>query len=250
MNSLCRWVRGGIPRVGFCCLVGLFMGSCGVVQSRHDAVVAGMESARVDLENSRMMRESLERDNEKLRAENEGVARELEVMGAEIQRIKEDRDRERAQHDAQGVALEKVSQARMQALQALQRAYRKLQNQNRALEETVGRYQKELKEARAPSPVASSSLDNGVSPAESMMEETLAPESSPVTTPLNGATKLLDLNTASVQDFVIVLGLSETVAEKVMANRPYRIRGELLARQVLPHETFDMIKDSITAAPH
>lgn len=245
MNSLHRWVRRhGIPGVSLFCLVGFVMGGCGVAQSRHDAVVAGLESVRADLENSRMMREALERDNEQLRADNEEAARELEVMGAEIQRIKEYRERERAD----GAALEKVSQARLRALQGLQRAYRKLQSENRAMQETVGRYQKELREARVSSPVTVSPSHHGASSAESMMDDNMAPESSPATTAINGVTKIVDLNTASMRDFVMVLGLSEPMAQQVIANRPYRLRGELIARQVLPPATFDVIKDRITAA--
>jgi len=34
-----------------------------------------------------------------------------------------------------------------------------------------------------------------------------------------------------------------------VANRPYKIKGELVAKNALPKETFDMIKDKITVAP-
>ena len=245
MDSWYQRVRG----VGLLCIVGLFMGGCGVAQHRHDAAVADMELARMNLEESRMMREALERKNEQLRSENERVALGLEVMGSEIQRIKENREHERALLDVHDAELEKVGQARTRKLLALQHAYRKLQNRNRALRGTVRRYQKELKETRESSPSPRPSHD-GASPAESMMNEHVAPELPPDTSRLNGATGRVNLNTASVNDFVVVLGLLEPMAAKVIANRPYRLRGELLSKHVMPNTTFDVIQDSITAVPH
>jgi hypothetical protein len=48
---------------------------------------------------------------------------------------------------------------------------------------------------------------------------------------------------------VLFLGLSKDVAERVVANRPYRLKGELVAKNVLPKGTFDVIKDRITVTP-
>ena len=244
-----RGWRDGLRGVGLLCMVGFFMGGCGVAQHRYDEVAADMEAARTELAQSRMMREALELKNEQLRSENETVARDLEVMGSEIQRIKESRERERALLNVHDAELEKVNQARARQVRTLQHEYRKLQHQSRALQGTVRRYQKELKEARESLPVSRQS-SNDVSPAESMMDETVAPTSTPGTTLLNVAPGRLNLNTASVNDFVVMLGLPEPVAEQVIANRPYRIRGELLAKQVIPNDIFDVIKDRITAVPH
>ena len=47
---------------------------------------------------------------------------------------------------------------------------------------------------------------------------------------------------------VLFLGLSKTVVDKIVSNRPYRIKGELAAKNVLPKATFDTIKNRITAA--
>jgi hypothetical protein len=35
----------------------------------------------------------------------------------------------------------------------------------------------------------------------------------------------------------------------VVANRPYKVRGELVAKNVLPQATYDVIKDRITLTP-
>ena len=52
-----------------------------------------------------------------------------------------------------------------------------------------------------------------------------------------------------MKDLVLFLGLTRNMAEKVIANRPYRLRGELVAKKVVPRATFDVIKDRITAVP-
>ena len=59
---------------------------------------------------------------------------------------------------------------------------------------------------------------------------------------------LVNINKATVSDLVLTLGLSRDVAEEVVSNRPYRLRGELVAKNVIPKATFDEIKGRITAA--
>ena len=59
---------------------------------------------------------------------------------------------------------------------------------------------------------------------------------------------LVNINKASVSDLVLTLGLSREVAEEVVSNRPYRLRGELVAKNVIPKATFDEIKGRITAS--
>ena len=61
--------------------------------------------------------------------------------------------------------------------------------------------------------------------------------------------EVVNINKASVSDLVLSLGLPREMAEGVVSNRPYRLRGELVAKNVIPKSTFDEIKDRITAAP-
>jgi DNA uptake protein ComE-like DNA-binding protein len=58
----------------------------------------------------------------------------------------------------------------------------------------------------------------------------------------------VNINTATVNDLVLFLGLTKEMAQDVVENRPYRLRGELVAKRVVPKATFDVIKDRITAA--
>jgi hypothetical protein len=48
---------------------------------------------------------------------------------------------------------------------------------------------------------------------------------------------------------VLVLGLSQDVADRIVTNRPYRVKGELVAKNVVAKDTFDTIKDRISVSP-
>ena len=45
------------------------------------------------------------------------------------------------------------------------------------------------------------------------------------------------------------LGVSQDVADRIVSNRPYRVKGELVAKNVVPKDVFDDIKDRITVSP-
>lgn len=254
--------KNGGRAVGLVCLMGFVLGGCVVTESKYDAAVADLESARMELEKSRMANDALQRNNEQLQTENNKVAQDLDVMSAEIQRIKESREHERNVLDEREAELEKkshaVNQAVKQSLKKFQQEYQKTKSQNRALRDTIQRYQKELKEARETrKPGTGSQASAAVSAkkpsasGQSMTKKTRRSGSAPDqdATPLNETVRPVNINTASVQNLVLFLGLNRETAERIVANRPYRLRGELIAKRVLPKVTFDVIRDKITAAP-
>jgi DNA uptake protein ComE-like DNA-binding protein len=59
----------------------------------------------------------------------------------------------------------------------------------------------------------------------------------------------VNINTATASDLVLFLGLTQETADRVVANRPYKVKGELVARNVLPKATFDELKDRMTVTP-
>ena len=48
---------------------------------------------------------------------------------------------------------------------------------------------------------------------------------------------------------ILFLGLKQDEADRIVSNRPYRVKGELVAKNVVPKETFDLIKDRISVSP-
>ncbi len=59
--------------------------------------------------------------------------------------------------------------------------------------------------------------------------------------------KLLDLNTADAAKFV-QLGLDNDTSERIVGNRPYRNKLDLLSRMVIPETLYNGIKDQIGVA--
>jgi DNA uptake protein ComE-like DNA-binding protein len=75
------------------------------------------------------------------------------------------------------------------------------------------------------------------------------PDVAPVPSASKSGLAPVNINTASANDMVLFLGLTKDMAERVVANRPYRLKGELVAKNVVPKGTFDVIKDRISVAP-
>jgi len=245
-------------------LLVLLMGlpGCMVSKTKYEASVADMESAKAELEKSRMHQEALEEQIRNLKGLNEKVSTDLEMMTTEVQRIKEGRKNEHTLLETRERELDQEKEQLTSKLRVVVDQYQKVKAQNKALKETVLRYQKELKDTRessvgsaaavmkpsekpdtsrsaAPSPAPSSVTASSKPPAPKMV-------TSPTLPKIGG--ELVNINKAPVSDLVL-LGLSREVAEDVVSNRPYRLRGELVAKNVIPKTTFDEIKDRITASP-
>jgi DNA uptake protein ComE-like DNA-binding protein len=57
----------------------------------------------------------------------------------------------------------------------------------------------------------------------------------------------LDLNTASEADLKTVPGIGDAYAKKIVQNRPYKRKDELVQKKVVPQATYDKIKDHVIA---
>lgn len=236
---------------------------CMVSKSKYEASVADMESAKAELEKSRMHQEALEEQIRNLKGLNEKVSTDLEKMTTEVQRIKEGRKNEHTLLETRERELDQEKEQLMSKLRVVVDQYQKVKAQNKALKETVLRYQKELKDTRESSIGSTSGvMKSSEKPDIAKTEMTPSVNSSPIvssklpvpkivtppTLPKIGG-DLVNINKAPVSDLVLTLGLTREVAEEVVSNRPYRLRGELVAKNIIPKATFDEIKDRITASP-
>jgi DNA uptake protein ComE-like DNA-binding protein len=59
--------------------------------------------------------------------------------------------------------------------------------------------------------------------------------------------ELLNINSASADDLKALKGLGEADAKKIVENRPYRTKDELVQKKVISQATYDKIKDRILA---
>jgi DNA uptake protein ComE-like DNA-binding protein len=57
----------------------------------------------------------------------------------------------------------------------------------------------------------------------------------------------VDLNTASADELKSVPGLGDPYSKKIIDNRPYKRKDELVAKKVVPQATSDKIKDHAIA---
>ena len=58
---------------------------------------------------------------------------------------------------------------------------------------------------------------------------------------------LLDLNTASPDD-LLKLGVDGEICDKILDNRPYRNKLDLVSRMVIPEQTYNQIRNRIGVA--
>jgi DNA uptake protein ComE-like DNA-binding protein len=255
-----RWIA-----IALMLIVGL--SGCMVSKSKYEGAVSDMESAMVEAEKGRMHQEALEEQIGNLKDLNEKISTDLEVMTTEVQRVKEGRQNEQTLLETRERELDQEKTRLRSKLRAISAQYQKVKSQNTALKKTVLRYKKELKGSHeisidratrgrtsstqtTPKAVASKSKPlTTKTPKLAIASKPQAPKI--VTTPVfpKVASNLVNINKASVSDLVLTLGLSRDMAEEVVSNRPYRLRGELVAKNVIPKATFDEIKGRITASP-
>jgi competence protein ComEA len=57
--------------------------------------------------------------------------------------------------------------------------------------------------------------------------------------------KPLDINSASVDDLKALPGVDEAYAQRIVGNRPYEKKDQLILRKIIPPATYKMIKDRI-----
>ena len=218
------------------------MAGC-VSQKKYEAAMVDVDSAKFELERTRVQKNALEQQVKTLKDLNVKFGNEAQAAHDELERIQHGRDKERGSLEGRTKELEdRVKQLSFQN-RAVRHEYEDVKRHNETLKALVARYQKELKDQ---------SRSTTGSPASTVPSASLTPGAEPAPPSMTGSEPLpssMNVNKASAGDMVLVLGLPQDVADRIVANRPYRVKGELVAKNVVPKDIFDRIKERISVSP-
>ncbi|MDZ4733990.1 MAG: hypothetical protein SGJ16_10450 [Nitrospirota bacterium] len=214
-----------------------------VSQKKYEEAMVDVDSAKSELERTRAQKNALEQQVKTLKDLNVKFGNETQVAHDELERIQHGRDKERGSVEGRTKELEdRVRQLSFQN-RALRQEYGDVKQHNETLKSLVARYQKELKDqSRSVTGTLAPSVPSPSVPSVAATAPTVTKDSQAMPSSMN-------VNKASADDMVLVLGLSKDAADRIVTNRPYRVKGELVAKNVVPKDIFDRIKERISVSP-
>ena len=219
-------------------VVAMMTSGCVVSNKKYQDALAEADSAKMELEKTRQQKNAMEQQVKTLKELNVKFGGEAQAARDELQRIEHGRDKERGAIDTRTKELEDKVKALSSQNRNVRAEYEDVKRHNETLKSLVARYQKELKD-RSHSTVGSVT-PSSLPPLPGATATAAAPAA---------ASAAMNVNKASASDMVLFLGLKKDEADRIVTNRPYRVKGELVAKNVVPKETFDMIKDRISVSP-
>lgn len=80
-----------------------------------------------------------------------------------------------------------------------------------------------------------------------MAAQTSASSSSSKASKSAAATEKMDINAATKDQLQTLPGIGDALSDKIIANRPYKTKRELVTKKVIPQATYEKIKDQIIA---
>lgn len=214
-------------------LVGAVLATGCVSNKKYQAALTEADNAKMELEKARQQKSAMEQQVRTLKELNVKFGNEAQAVRDELQRIEHGRDTERGAIEGRTKELEEKVKALSAQNRNVKQEYQDVKRNNDTLKSLVARYQKELKDRS----------HTGTAGAATLTPNQLSPGT------VQATSAAMNINKVSANDMVLFLGLKQDEAERIVGNRPYRVKGELVAKNVVPKETFDLIKDRISVTP-
>src|SRR5262245_19082362 len=228
-------------------LVGALSVAGCVSERKYQEALTETETDKTELATTRARKSALEQQIKTLKDLNVKFGNEAQAARDELERIQYGRDKERGSAEGRTKELEERVKQLAAQNRSLRQEYEDTKRHNETLKSLVARYQKELKDQ---SRSAGGTLAPTMPPTP--VPGAVAPQAPTAPRPPEGMAApggITNVNRASSSDMVLLLGLPKDVADRIVSNRPYKVKGELVAKNVVPKETFDMIKDRISVSP-
>jgi DNA uptake protein ComE-like DNA-binding protein len=207
-----------------------------VSNKKYQEALAEADNIKMELEKTRQQKSAMEQQVRTLKELNVKFGNEAQAARDELQRIEHGRDAERGAIEGRTKELEEKVKALSAQNKNVRQEYQDVKRHNETLKSLVARYQKELKDR------------SGTSAQTATLTPSQAPAGTATVSPVPGSTAM-NINKVSANDMILFLGLKQDEADRIVSNRPYRVKGELVAKNVVPKETFDLIKDRISVSP-
>lgn len=219
-------------------LVGAVLATGCVSNKKYQAALTEADNAKMELEKARQQKGAMEQQVRTLKELNVKFGNDAQSVRDELQRIEHGRDAERGAIEGRTKELEEKVKALTAQNRNVKQEYQDVKRNNDTLKSLVARYQKELKDRSHAGPAAGAATLTPNQPSSGTGQAATA-----------AASAAMNINKVSANDMVLFLGLKQDEAERIVGNRPYRVKGELVAKNVVPKETFDLIKDRISVTP-
>jgi DNA uptake protein ComE-like DNA-binding protein len=219
-------------------LVGAVLATGCVSNKKYQEALAEADNVKMELDKTRQQKSAMEQQVRTLKELNVKFGNEAQAARDELQRIEHGRDAERGTIEGRTKELEDKVKALSAQNKNVRQEYQDVKRHNDTLKSLVARYQKELKDRS----------NAGVSNQTATVTPSQAPSGTATTSP-GAASAAMNINKVSANDMILFLGLKQDEADRIVNNRPYRVKGELVAKNVVPKETFDLIKDRISVSP-
>lgn len=269
-------------RSGLVLLLMALLTGCVVSQGTHEQTLQDLQATKSELDQKRVQSEALNKQLKALREANAKLKEDVEKDANEIASLNAAVGKERQAGENKLKDLERQVKELAAARKTVMQELEVQRQRNEDHLKTIRRQQKELKEREqaalltppaparpvppsAPEPpkppvAPEGSLPNtveskpgqpppaGTSPAPTKpiaVPEAPKPPGTGLTTPAG----LVDVNRATPIDLTLNLGLGKEDSDKLIRNRPYRTKEELVSKAGIPKATVDKIRDKITVGP-